>query len=415
MSKFKKGLESKSVVLGSVVFYLLVISFFNVRLLFSEYLAFTLKFYSFLQIIFAIGLLLIFILDTKSKATKFTAIITLILFFAFLDTLDFFFNLQMLLDGIPLINIIGAMGITFEISLEGGYLLKTYIIPIVIIITTLINYSLTISRKITINNAIFIPILIIMYHLFVILTSLSVDNLFYILRLVGEISFQVVLIVVPGYLMNRRDDLIIFNKDELNLENSNIKTDNINKDKITDSSISILKEEKNIGFCIIMSILTFGIYHIIWLNSMVKKIRVLNNESTDTIGELLALIFIPFYSIYWVYTRSQKLFFSSKKINIQLTDNSVINLILSLFGLSIVSYAIIQNDLNTIGRSITSLTNNNNPEDSKPNEVSSDVESLKTSNLTNLDLISKLSDLKDKGVITEDEFINKKKELLDKI
>ena len=42
-------------------------------------------------------------------------------------------------------------------------------------------------------------------------------------------------------------------------------------------------------------------------------------------------------------------------------------------------------------------------------------QSQSNSNLTILDLISKMSDLKDKGVITEDEFLNKKKELLDKI
>ena len=238
--------------------------------------------------------------------------------------------------------------------------------------------------------------------------------LFRSLRLIGEITFQVSLVIALNYFLSNENLSINEKKQmdqiDLKLDEPKISTEGNN---IKDSN-ALIREEKSIGYCIILSFVTFGIYLIIWMNSMIKKIRITNSESTDSAGELLALIFIPFYSIFWVYTRSQKLFLSSKKIGVQLTDNSVINLLLSLFGLSIVSYAIIQNDLNVIARSFSHTTSKNyKTEDVVENVIDEPRESNKNSE--NLDLLQKLADLKEKGVLTEEEFLNKKKELLDKI
>jgi len=109
-----------------------------------------------------------------------------------------------------------------------------------------------------------------------------------------------------------------------------------------------LLEKKSIAVCIILSIVTFGIYSIYWLYTFVKKIKLLNGEEPNCVGEVLLNLFIPFYFLYWVYTRSNKLYHAASGQHINVDDFAVVNLILSIFGFSIVAYALIQHNLNTV-------------------------------------------------------------------
>lgn len=110
------------------------------------------------------------------------------------------------------------------------------------------------------------------------------------------------------------------------------------------------REEKNIAVCIILAIVTCSIYMWFWMYNMIKKIRMLANDTSDMIGEYLLLMLVPYYNVYWVYTRGKKISEEATRRGIQITDNSVLYLILNLLGLSIVSYAMMQNDLNKLAR-----------------------------------------------------------------
>ena len=110
------------------------------------------------------------------------------------------------------------------------------------------------------------------------------------------------------------------------------------------------REEKNIAVCIILAIVTCSIYMWFWMYNMIKKIRMLANDTSDMIGEYLLLMLVPYYNVYWVYTRGKKISEEAARRGIQITDNSVLYLILNLLGLSIVSYAMMQNDLNKLAR-----------------------------------------------------------------
>ena len=110
------------------------------------------------------------------------------------------------------------------------------------------------------------------------------------------------------------------------------------------------REEKNIAVCIILAFVTCSIYMWFWMYSMVKKIRMLANDTSDMVGEYLLLMLVPYYNVYWVYTRGKKISEEAARRGIQISDNSVLYLILNLLGLSIVSYAMIQNDLNKLAR-----------------------------------------------------------------
>jgi hypothetical protein len=117
-----------------------------------------------------------------------------------------------------------------------------------------------------------------------------------------------------------------------------------------------LTEQKSIGLCIVLSIVTCGIYYIIWLASMCKKIKLMNNEEPSVAGEVILCLIIPFYSLFWLYSRSKKLASAAANCGVALEDRAVINLVLAIFGLAIVSFALIQSDLNKAAAAFANAT-----------------------------------------------------------
>jgi len=111
-----------------------------------------------------------------------------------------------------------------------------------------------------------------------------------------------------------------------------------------------LLEVKNIAVCIILSIVTCGIYALIWYYNMMKKVRLVYEGNADVTGEFLLFILVPFYSWYWIYTRSKRLAEGANRIGVPLEDQSTLNIILVILGLGIVAVALIQDQLNKIAR-----------------------------------------------------------------
>ena len=106
--------------------------------------------------------------------------------------------------------------------------------------------------------------------------------------------------------------------------------------------------KRSIGVCILLSIITFGIYGIYWLYLLVKNTYSIQKNTTSCTGEMLCLIFLPFYSLYWWYTRGEKVKQEFSQHNYASTGNGIVYLILAIFGLSIVSMAIMQSDFNSL-------------------------------------------------------------------
>lgn len=114
-----------------------------------------------------------------------------------------------------------------------------------------------------------------------------------------------------------------------------------------------MKEEKNIAVAIILTIVTCGIYSIIWvmqINDQVKEFSGDTNMPSGGIVVLLTIITCGIYGIYWAYQMAKLLETAGQKHNAQISDNSILYIILCLLGLSIVNYALMQNDLNQIIR-----------------------------------------------------------------
>ena len=108
---------------------------------------------------------------------------------------------------------------------------------------------------------------------------------------------------------------------------------------------------RNIVLAIILSIVTCGIYGIYWFIVMTDESNVVSGETNGTSGILsfvFTLLTCGIYGLYWYYKMGQKMTKAGQLRGINIADNSIIYLLLGLFGFGIVCYALIQNDLNKI-------------------------------------------------------------------
>lgn len=125
---------------------------------------------------------------------------------------------------------------------------------------------------------------------------------------------------------------------------------NPNQNNSNNTSINApVLEYRDIAIAIILSIVTCGIYAIVWMISLTNDANKVSDRPTDTSGGMVVLLTIitcGIYGIYWNYKMGQKIYEAGQRYNKSISDNSVLYLVLSLFGLQIVNYALMQSDLN---------------------------------------------------------------------
>ena len=111
-------------------------------------------------------------------------------------------------------------------------------------------------------------------------------------------------------------------------------------------------KERNIALCIVFCIITCGIYGIYWM-------IVLNDELLDALGEdgtsggmvfLFSLISCGIYGLYWIYQMGKRVDRLNERYGRHTDNSGLLYLLVSIIGLQIVIYAIIQNELNNYHR-----------------------------------------------------------------
>lgn len=108
-------------------------------------------------------------------------------------------------------------------------------------------------------------------------------------------------------------------------------------------------EKRNIATAIILSIITCGIYGIVWFIKLNDEINLVSNHSEDMSGGmafLLTLVTCGIYSYVWCYKMGEKLDEVAANKGMPVQSRSIVYLVLSLFGLGIVSYCLMQDSLN---------------------------------------------------------------------
>lgn len=107
-------------------------------------------------------------------------------------------------------------------------------------------------------------------------------------------------------------------------------------------------KERNIAMCIILSIVTCGIYGIYWMICIVDDSNAAAKSSDRSGGMvfLLSIVTCSIYMYYWAYCQGEKLDQAKTQRGLPATNSGIAYLLLSIFGLSIVSWALMQNELN---------------------------------------------------------------------
>lgn len=110
-------------------------------------------------------------------------------------------------------------------------------------------------------------------------------------------------------------------------------------------------QERNIALCIVFSIITCGIYDIYWFICLTDETNTASGTQGTSGGMafLFTLITCGIYGLYWMYKQGEKLDSAKNERGISNSGNSgILYLILSVLGLGIISYALMQDSLNKL-------------------------------------------------------------------
>lgn len=109
-------------------------------------------------------------------------------------------------------------------------------------------------------------------------------------------------------------------------------------------------EKNDIIVCILLSVLTCGIYGIIWFIRLTDDCSKASgdNSMNGLTSFLLTILTCGIYSWYWNYQMGKRIATAQEKRNLPVIDNSAIFLILSLIKFDIISYILIQLELNKL-------------------------------------------------------------------
>ena len=105
---------------------------------------------------------------------------------------------------------------------------------------------------------------------------------------------------------------------------------------------------RSVGTCVFLTIITCGIYGLYWLVCLTDD----SNECTgmwQTSGGaalLFTIITCGIYSIYWCYKMGEKLDQARAERGVPTGSQAILYLILSIVGLEIVAWALMQSELN---------------------------------------------------------------------
>ena len=107
-------------------------------------------------------------------------------------------------------------------------------------------------------------------------------------------------------------------------------------------------KKKSIGMAILLSFVTFGIYTIIWFVQMTKEMNELSGEEGTGGGKaiLFSILTCGIYMWFWNYNMGKKVYSAQTRHGLPASDNSIVDLLLSLFGLMIVTMVMVQLEIN---------------------------------------------------------------------
>lgn len=106
--------------------------------------------------------------------------------------------------------------------------------------------------------------------------------------------------------------------------------------------------EKNIALCIVLSVITCGLYGMYWMVCLADDVNAVSNEygTSGPVVLLLTIVTCGLYGWYWLYKSGEKI----DRMKTQRGENAgylaIVYMLLGIFGLGIISYALMQSEIN---------------------------------------------------------------------
>ena len=123
-------------------------------------------------------------------------------------------------------------------------------------------------------------------------------------------------------------------------------------------------KEKNIILCVILSLITCGIYGIIWFVSMTDDMKKASGDESLSGGMALVLTLVTcgIYGFFWAWNMGKANKLAKARHNMPNTgSDEVVYLLLYIFGFSWIVYILVQLDLNKYSQiQMTSFNNTDN-------------------------------------------------------
>ena len=121
-------------------------------------------------------------------------------------------------------------------------------------------------------------------------------------------------------------------------------------------------ERRNIAVCIVLTLVTCGIYGIYWIVCLTNDVNTVSGDVNGTSGGMVVLLTIVtcgIYGIYWAYKQGEKLDFTKNNRGIPSSNSGVLYLILQIFGFGIIANALMHNSPNKLASPIAHVGRRN--------------------------------------------------------
>lgn len=108
-------------------------------------------------------------------------------------------------------------------------------------------------------------------------------------------------------------------------------------------------QKRSVALCIVLSFVTCGIFSLYWLYCLADDVNYVSGRTGDTPGGMVLLLTIVtcgIYGLYWLYKTGETMD-QVRSMHGQMGGHlGILYLLLGLFGFGIISYALMQSELN---------------------------------------------------------------------
>ncbi len=120
-------------------------------------------------------------------------------------------------------------------------------------------------------------------------------------------------------------------------------------------------QQRNVAVCIILSIVTCGIYGIYWFICLTNDTNTVSNTqgTSGGVAFLLSVITCNIYGLYWAYKQGEKIDIAKSNRGMQSGNSGILYLILCLI-IPVVAWALMQNEINSLSQMNNMGSNNFN-------------------------------------------------------